>query len=373
MIDGVVTPSPLTVLRRTVVRMWVEPDNRSTLVGLAGMLLIHLLLLLIAPHLGRLGSSVPLVHTRPTHQFDIEITPEALVPPPPKMPSTPKQFVETNPDAPQNIPDKTNNFAAANQQVAQPKPTPNGDSERPAMEGKKDFQSTQIVSGRLEKPAEQVTPPEPMAPPRPAAAASAAPQEQNPLPGFEKTEGTNPDTYGSNVAPQTASARPIPNRVEGQPNAPTIDSILGPQPAIDPRHPRPRPSIVKQQQVRPAILAENKLGTSNIGIIAINAKFNNYGAYLQRMIEAIQLEWDKLVENSETYPPQGSFVTVHFFINSEGRIARFGDIESHSSDIGSRLCTAAISSRAPYGEWTDDMKAALNADGEELIFTFYYQ
>ena len=72
-------------------------------------------------------------------------------------------------------------------------------SDRPATEGKKDFDTTQIVSGRLTQPQEQL-PPAP--PPMPAteAIAAATRAEQNPLPGFEKVEGDNPLTYGSNVA-----------------------------------------------------------------------------------------------------------------------------------------------------------------------------
>ncbi|HVU34140.1 MAG TPA: hypothetical protein VHE61_11945 [Opitutaceae bacterium] len=370
----IVTPSPLTSMRQLAVRIWEDPDSRSTAIGLVGVLIVHLLVLLFAPHMLRLDHAPSVLRPHSSsRQFNIELAPETYSRPVPKPPM-PKQFVETNPDAPENTPDKTNNFAAQNQQVAQEKPTPNGHSERPAMEGKKDFQSTQIVSGRLEKPVEQLSPPPmPQVAPTPPHPSSAPRAEQNPLPGFDRKLGDNPNAFGSNVAEATANARPIPNKVEGQKDVPLVEGALGLEPAIDPKHPRPRPMIVRQQQVRPAIFAENKIGTENVGVIAINAKFNNYGAYLQRLVEAIQLEWDKIVDSSETYPPVGSYVVVHFFINSEGKIARFGNVENHSSDVGMQYCTSAITNRQPYGEWTDDMKASLNPDGEELIFTFYYQ
>lgn len=369
----IVSPSPVTTLRRVAQRVRDDPDSRSTAIGILGVLLVHLLILLLAPHLLRLDHAPSVLRPHSSsRQFDIEIAPDTFAKAPPPTPPPAKQFVETNPDAPENIPDKTNNFAAQNQQVAQEKPTPNSTSERPAMEGKKDFESTQIVSGRLEKQTPHL---EPAPAPTPVAQPSrAVPRaEQNPLAGFEKAQGENPDTVGTNVAESSANAKPIPNKVEGAKNVPLVEGAMGLQPAIDPRHPRPRPMVVRQQQVRPAILAENKIGTSNMGVVAINAKFNQYGLYLQRLIDAVQLEWDGLIAASDTYPPSGSYVVIRFKINSQGNVTQIVGVENHSTDLGQQMCLSAITNRAPYGEWSEDMKATLNPDGEELKFTFYYQ
>lgn len=372
---AIVPPSPLTVVREYAVRLKDDPDARSAVIGILGVVLIHLFLYFVAPQIARMTADKPVLHPRSTAKtFNIEITPEMLeaLRPPPKPKSDPKQFVETNPDAPENTPDKTNNFAAQNQQVAQEKPTPNGNSERPATEGKKDFESTQIVSGRLQKQVEHIepTPPAETAPTQPTTAAPRA--EQNPLPGFEKKQGDNADAFGTNVAQAATNAKPVLERVEGAKDVPLVEGTMGLQPAIDPKRPRPRPSIVKQQQVRPAILADNKIGTSNMGVTAINAKFSNYGAYLQRLVEAVQLEWDGLLEAGKVYPPSGTYVMVKFVINNQGKVVRFSEVDNHSSTYGSQACVSAITNRAPYGEWTDDMKAALNEE-EELVFTFYYQ
>ena len=368
--------SPAVSLRRFLARLWGDPDTRSIEIGIVAVLLVHLLIWLLSPYLLRMhsGPSVLRPHSS-TRQFNIVLTPDTFARPAPKPPA-PKQFVETNPDAPENIPDKTNNFGAQNQQVAQVKPSAKSsdESERPAMEGKKDFQSTQIVSGQLEKhrPVVPVAPAPETAVTPPSHSAPRA--EQNPLPGFEKKQGDNPHGYGTNVAEESENARPIPRKIEGEKGVPLVEGAMGMQPAIDPMHPRPRPMLVTEQQVRPAILAENPVGTKNIGrVIAINAKFNQYGLYLQRMADAVQLEFDRLVSEQSTYPPVGSYVVVHFLLDSHGNIPRFLDIENHSSDIGKRVCLSAIANRAPYGEWTDDMKATLNPNGEELVFTFYYQ
>ena len=371
MSQALATPPPATAARRLIERIWTDPENRSTTIALVAVLLIHLFFFILAP---RSIDLRPTALARPkstARQFNIVISPESFAKQ--KQPPPPQQFVETNPDAPENTPDHTNNFGAQNQQVAQEKPTPNGTSERPAMEGKKDFQSNQIVSGQLQKLEDRLPPPEPMVAPQQQVANSAPRAEQIPLPGFEKLEGENKAGIGTNIAAAAQNARPVPNKVEGQRDVPLVEGATGiQQPAIDPRRPRPRPQIVKQQQVRPAILAENKFGTSNVGVVAINAKFNTYGAYLQRLVEAIQLSWDALLTETKAYPPQGTWVAVKFVIDSNGKIPRVVDVENHSSDFGSRACVQAITNRAPYGEWTEDMKAVLG-DEQELVFTFYYE
>ena len=366
------SPSPTESVRRVVVRAWNDPDSRSIGIGILGVLLVHLLLLVVGPRLLRFEHAPSVIRPHSSsRQFNIVIAPDTFPRPVPKPP-VPKQFVETNPDAPENIPDKTNNFAAQNQQVAQEKATPNGESERPAIDGKKDFQSNQIVDGHLQKLTE-VVPVAPSAPETPAQTAPTPPRlEQNPLSGFEKTQGDNLNAFGSTAAPKATDERPIPNKVEGAKGVPLIEGATGLQPVIDPKRPRPRPMIVKQQQVRPAILAENTLGTQNVGVTAINAKFSNYGAYLQRLVEAVQLEWESILSGTKAFP-SGTYVVVRFVINSEGKVVSFKEVDNHSTDYGQGACTAAITNRAPYGEWTEDMKATLNPDGEELLFTFHYQ
>lgn len=374
MSQSITTPSLSALLRGFAVRTWADPESRSTLVGVAGVILFYLLLWLVSPYLFRVDPILASAH-RPqasTKQFSIELAPDTFVkaPTPPPMPN---KFVETNPEAPENIPDKTTNFAAANQQVAQQKPTPDGKSDMPASEGKKDFQSSQIVSGQLSKPIEQMeaVPTAEITPP--ADKAVQAPRlEQNPLAGLEKKVGESKDGFSSNLSKYLENTRAVPNRVEGVKDVPLIqDSIAGP-PAIDRAKPRPRPSVVKQPQVRPAILAERLAGTTNIGPTAVDARWSNYGAYLQRMIEAVQTQWEIFLIESKVYPAAGSTVTVKFIMDSNGQITQIVSHESTASDGATRACMSAITKPAPYGPWTDDMKAVLG-EQQEMTFTFYYQ
>ncbi|MBS0662784.1 MAG: hypothetical protein JSR48_05935 [Verrucomicrobia bacterium] len=372
MSQTIVSP-PLTVtLRRGLVRMWDDPDSRGVLVGLAGVILVHLLLWLLAPQLLRTDPSMTVLRPHSsTKQFNIEIVPETFArkPPAPKLPS---KFVETNPDAPDNVPDKTENFAAQNQQAAQEKPTPNGTSDRPALEGQKDIHSTQIVSGQLVKQMEQT----PIAPTidqqqQPSRIMSSRP-EQNPLPGVEKRIGDDANSIGTNIAKFAEAAKNIPQKVEGRKDVPLIEGAESMQMPIDPRHPRPRPQIVRTQQVRPAIFEENKFGTANVGIIGVSAKFSRYGLYLQKLIDTVQITWDTINRDSRLYPPSGSTVVVTFILNSEGKVSRIVNVDSKATDQAARTCTTAITRPSPYGPWTDDMKALLG-DEQQLVFYFYYQ
>jgi hypothetical protein len=349
-----------------------DPDVRSVQIGLAATLLIHLIVLLLAPRILSVNAAhtAPIVHAKPK-PFHISLAP-TLTPPKKKPVAPPNKFVETNPNAPENIPDNTRNFSNRNQQVAQEKPTPNGKSDMPTTEGRKDIQSTQIVDGRLSKPEESVpVQPQPLVPPRPAS--PEVPKAlQNPLSGFEKTKTDTGQGAATSAAPLADNARPIPRKIDGTRDAPLAQSSSPAVPEIDPKHPQPRPML--ERHVRPAIFAENKIGTSNVGLQAADARWSNYGVYLQRMIETIQIEWDRLVGDSKTYPTPGTIVSVKFIMNSKGEIARIVSVDTPTgaSEQAKASCVAGISARSPYGPWSDDMKAALGSE-QELTFTFLYQ
>ena len=136
--------------------------------------------------------------------------------------------------------------------------------------------------------------------------------------------------------------------------------------------PRPRPQVVKQQQVRPAIFQENKFGTQNVGMIAYNAKWSNYGQYLAKMIDTVQIQFDRINIESRVGQIAGTSVTVVFRINSEGAISQIISVEGSGGAQAQKIATSSITARSPYGPWTDDMIAMLG-DSQELTFTFYYQ
>ena len=361
-------PSPTASAKRFAGRLWSDPDYRSVVVGIIAMVLVHSLLFVFAPYLLRSDA----IHVKPKAmaappQFNIEIDPDVFSKPVPKPPP-PNQFVEANPNANNKVPDKTNNFSFQNQTAAQEKPQEDQHNDKPKIDGKKDVNSNQIVSGSLSKP-QETTPPIPDA--AKAAKTQTAPrQEQDPLAGYDKMKAAD-DGFGSNLGKTQDNSKPAPEKVEGVKNAPLVEGAQSTTPAIDPKHPRARP-VIQQMQVRPAIFKDNQFGTSNIGAVGYDAKWSSYGAYLHKMLEAIQVQWDRILIESATNPPPGSTVTVKFTLDSKGRVTEIIDVQNSSSEQGKASCLSAVTLTAPYGDWTDDMIAVLG-NSQDITIQFYYQ
>src|SRR5579884_2406402 len=354
--------------RGRVPRFLRDDDNQSAVIGLLLTVVLWPLLVLFfswaIAHLHGKDDGKTAVAVKIGRQFNIELAPQ---PSPPPKPPPPNRFVETNPDAPQNIPDKTSNFGAQNQQAAQSKPSPKTGSDHPATEGKKDVESTQIVDGHLKDktpPAESVPPP-----PSPTSteAKSAPVQEQNPLPGYQKSIGENKEAFGTNLGQVAENVRNVPKKIEGQKDVPAVEGANSAVPAPDPMHPRPRPTL-NERDVRPAVFEENPVGTIKTGENAWDARWSNYGQYLQQLINTVQAEWDHILSNSGIYPVSGTHVVVTFRLNSKGNITEIVKVDGNAGDLGQRYCVSAITDRAPYGAWTDDMIAMLGND-QQLTFT----
>lgn len=117
---------------------------------------------------------------------------------------------------------------------------------------------------------------------------------------------------------------------------------------------------------------KNEFGSENIGAVAYNAKWSAYGEYLQRLIDAVQGQWERLIQRSSFYPTSGSTVRVVFKIDASGIISQVVRVDGTGAELARRLCVSAITERAPYGDWTDDMIAVLGRE-QEITFTFFYQ
>jgi hypothetical protein len=350
----------------------LDPDKRAVIVGLLATLFLHLFLLLIAPHLFDMG----MVRARPEGAelekaqpvFTVELPPDEPAAP---KPATPFRFVEVNPDAPENVPDDTANFGAQNQQVAQEKPTPEGKSDNPALDGQEKIKSTQIVDGTRAQ-SQQAIPllasPEVVQQIEQAAALARA--AATPLSGFEKFEGQEPDSIGSNVAAFDPNAKAVPEKIDGADEGTDDGTSLAIH--IDPSRPMPRQVLDKGN--RPAIFEKNLIGTKNIGPIAYNAKWSEYGAYLQKLVDAVDARWQDQIRNSKHYPTPGSEAIVTFVLNAAGEVTQIKKTEGTAGEQATNWSVSAISPGAgfSYGEWTPQMVAVLG-DQQELTFYFLYR
>src|SRR6185369_12964920 len=124
-------------------------------------------------------------------------------------------------------------------------------------------------------------------------------------------------------------------------------------------------------QARASPLLNNFFGTDNTGLIGYDAKFNNYAAYLQLLVNTVALQWDRIVDQSSFYPERGTRVEVKFRLNSRGEIAEVISVTSNGNRDAQTSCVSAITARAPYGAWSADMIATLG-ESQALTFAFYY-
>ena len=362
-----------------------EPKDQRR-VGLIGTVVAHLLLLVIIFLLpddlleGDRGATDPAVKSN----FEIELSPELVRPVSPALP--PQRFVEVNPAAPENAPDNTSLYGAQNQQVAQPVPGPKTDSDTPRVMGEGQNEATALVSG-IATPEEQASVAEVLAaafsPPEPPSlvaekpvAAQAPVKAVNPLAGGEQVLGEADGGIGTTtttlppVAGVEAGANPVPGTATGRAAS---GGYFDGTPAIDRDRPQERPRLsAAAVNARKTSTIKNEFGSENIGAVAYNAKWSAYGEYLQRLIDAVQGQWERLIQRSSFYPTSGSTVRVVFKIDASGIISQVVRVDGTGAELARRLCVSAITERAPYGDWTDDMIAVLGRE-QEITFTFFYQ
>lgn len=351
-------------------------EDRSIGIGILCTVLFHLLLIGIGPYLpveslSGSHSNLDAIAAAERKDFNFELVDDTATPPQP----VPFKFVETNPDAPENTPDNTPNFSNRNQQSAQQEKPPEIDPEnRPSVKGRDDVQNdSAIVSGDMAQPQqgaavtavaqemlEQINP----------QTAQQARAEQVPLSGTEKFEGDSPDGIGTNVSQSKSASNNADKFLEGAKDGKSATGALTDSPQVDPQQrptPRPRPRLT---QARPNVLQNRLSGTSNIGIMGIDARWSEYGEYMQEFIEIVQASWYAILQESRISPASGTRVVVTFSLTAQGEVSIISTEETAGKQ-GVYACTTAITTRQPYRKWTEQMIAVLG-DRQTMTFSFYY-
>lgn len=351
-----------------------DPANRSILIGVGATLLFHLLLVILAPRFSfdefsGVHTGIAVNNRNQGKTFDFELTPDA----PPEEQRKPLQFVDTNPDAPENEPDKSNNFSNRTQQSAQQHKVEELDPEHRASI--KDAQDkikndTAIVTGNLSQP--QLG-----AAARPESKQDSQQEQkeqllrmlQAPDAGFEKVEGKSEDGISSNISQAQAPSTHADKDLEGAADAKDPNGGLVAVTDAHKAQPKARPRLTA---ARTTILTNRAAGVTNIGVGASDAFKSEYGEYLAELCEIVQMSWYSILEESRVSPPRGTHVVITFKLNSKGEtdIVKVEDFDAGKQGVFS--CQSAIQKRQPYRKWTEQMVALLG-DEQELQFAFYYQ
>ena len=282
------------------------------------------------------------------------------------------RFVEASPEAPENEPDRKDQYSYRAQQAADNSPLSDAEN-KPKVDGEEDSQK--ILQGSLE----QAPPLEPG-----VYMPVARPGED------DGVQGGKLGVSNVHVLPQLAKPLPAPNFIQQDPASALgpgsrVD-LLGETPEVikapDPDAPidvyRSQPTVEQTQNVgdgkggsieaqpvpraRPRLAPELITGplmrshgsTSRRGSLAIDATFSEFGEYEQQFYAAVQTGWYQEIEFFQPIDTS-TRVQVRFTLYADGRVDKVKAVQTNASEIATFICETAITKRSPFRPWTKEM------------------
>jgi hypothetical protein len=111
-------------------------------------------------------------------------------------------------------------------------------------------------------------------------------------------------------------------------------------------------------------------GTANVGVMGIDARWSDFGVYMRELIDIVDAQWHRLVNEYRGHIPAGSRVVITFTLNADGEVS-ITQVEETAGRVAVGQCQTAITSRMPYRKWTPEMISVLG-DQQTLTFSFHY-
>lgn len=298
------------------------------------------------------------------------------------------RYVEASPDAPENEPDRSDQYSYRSQQAADENPVPS-EIDEPDVGGDEDSQK--IQQGSVEQP--DPLPPGVYTPEVPqgedggidggqaGAPAEPAVAESPPLPPPDFIEQTPDEDDGTGSRPETP---PEVTEREPDPEAP-INVYRPVQQAADAAQaqtgegsggePEARPLPRERPRLSPELtrgpLMRTTGSASRRGAVAIDATFSEFGEYEQQFYAAIQAGWYQEIEFFQPIDT-ASRVRVRFTIRSDGSIEDLEVIDTTASQVATMICESAIAKRSPFRPWTREMVEVFG-DARTINVSFHYR
>ena len=299
------------------------------------------------------------------------------------------RFVEASPEAPENEPDRRDQYSYRAQQAGDNSPLIDA-ANKPKVDGEEDSQK--ILQGSL-----QQTPPL-----EPGVYASASrPGERD---GEQGGELGAPDEL---VLPQLAKPIPAPNFIQQDPasdqglgsrvdlvgeapevfEVPDLDApinVYRPQSVAEQEQkvgdsaggtleaqptPRARPRLAPELMVGPLMRSHGS--TSRRGSLAIDATFSEFGEYEQQFYAAVQTGWYQEIDFFQPIDTS-TRVQVRFTLHADGRVENVKSVQTSASEIATFICETAITKRSPLRPWTKEMVQVFGQQ-RTLHVVFHYR
>ena len=282
------------------------------------------------------------------------------------------RFVEASPEAPENEPDRKNQYSYRAQQAADNSSLSDA-ANKPKVDGEEDSQK--ILQASLEQ-----------APP-------LEPGVYTPVARLGEDEGVQGGKTGAPnepVLPQFAKPLPAPNFIQQDPasalgpgsrvdfvgeapeviEAPDQDApidVYRPQSMVEQIQkvgdgmggsveaqpvPRARPRLAPELITGP--LMRSHASASRRGSLAIDATFSEFGEYEQQFYAAVQTGWYQEIEFFQPIDTS-TRVQVRFTLYADGRVDKVKAVQTNASEIATFICETAITKRSPFRSWTKEM------------------
>lgn len=312
-----------------------------------------------------------------------------LLPPEPIVPEELK-FVEANPEAPENEPDRQDQYSFRAQQAADESPNESL-LDAPKVDGDEDSQK--IIQGAVEQVppitpgvyAPSMQPGEGEGTDGGKAGAQAAepvpPAQPLPAPAFIQQNPVTEDGPGSSLETPGLGEKVVENP---DPDAPI--NLYKPQPqtvttqeqqqgdgdggAVDAKPvPRARPTLSPDLIRGPLMRSEGS--ASRRGSLAIDATFSEFGEYQQQFYAALQAGWYQEIDFFQPIDTSAR-VVVRFRITSDGVIHDVEVLHTTAGEIATLICQTALTKRSPFRPWTEAM---VKVFGHERVLevAFHYR
>ena len=306
---------------------------------------------------------------------------EIILEPIPEEVEQDEQYVRAAPDITESVPEETRNISDRDQQAAQeeaalpdPENTPMVDGDEP--------ESNRIVQG---DPFQEPTPP---SPPAASQAADSSPMPQQEAAPREQVVEVNPDFVeqfpeveeGVASLENPAEAREEsedPNEIQ-DPVAVTSpydgmgdDQLTTPPQAVDQQAPTPRPRQRVERDTSFGPVKQNREGAIQIGRLAFDAQYSEFGEYWRRVAEIIEARWRNLLYNTRSVPFGGNRVIVQFAITRDGQVADVKVAFSSAGKLAETISVDSIVGEAPFFDWSPEMIVKMGEKAECAIH-FYY-
>jgi len=332
--------------------------RRATWIAAGITLLLHLLMVLVIPE-----RVMPLQHPTGTDEpvvYEIDLVePQEM------------RYVEANPDAPENEPDRSDQYSFRAQQAADESPLTDP-ANQPAVDGEVD--SMKIVPGQQQQA--EPLPPGLYSPnvrpgegegteggqPGAQVLPQVTPPQPQPVPDFMQQKPLATEGPGSRLEPpveppvDAAAVAPVePIQVYRPPQAVTAEVQTGDGNggAAQARPmPRTRPRLAPELITGPLLQSE---GSARLrGALALDATFSEFGEYEQQFYAAIQAGWYQEIDFFQPIDTAAR-VQVRFRIQADGTVDQVKAVQSNASKIATVICETAITKRSPFRPWTQEM------------------